>query len=216
MDRTAWNDTQEEGLRLVVPLLAGLSVVCAIASAPGTAAQNVVAALAAVPFFLWAFAWRRMPALLLMALTCAAAGFSLETGQLEPLLFLVCVAANVVGGWEPSTRALVAGTVLACATPVLIEVFHDDDILYGVWIMGITLSLLLPRTFRWQLSLVTQLAEAREELAHQAVLEEKRAIARDVHDLVGHGLAAVMLHVTGARHVAARPGPVRIRAIRVS
>ena len=36
------------------------------------------------------------------------------------------------------------------------------------------------------------------------MLEERRRIARDVHDSVGHGLAAVLLHVTGARHVLRR------------
>jgi signal transduction histidine kinase len=41
-------------------------------------------------------------------------------------------------------------------------------------------------------------------LARQAVLDEKRRVARDVHDLVGHGLAAVLLHVTGARHLLRR------------
>ena len=44
----------------------------------------------------------------------------------------------------------------------------------------------------------------RQELARQAAVEEKRRIARDVHDLVGHGLAAMLLHVTGARHVLRR------------
>src|SRR4029453_460097 len=33
---------------------------------------------------------------------------------------------------------------------------------------------------------------------------ERRGISRDVHDLVGHGLAAVMLQVTSARHVLRR------------
>ena len=36
------------------------------------------------------------------------------------------------------------------------------------------------------------------------MLEERRGIARDVHDFVGHGLAAVMLQVTSARHVLRR------------
>ena len=34
--------------------------------------------------------------------------------------------------------------------------------------------------------------------------EERRRIARELHDLAGHTLAAVMLHVTGARHVLRR------------
>ena len=36
------------------------------------------------------------------------------------------------------------------------------------------------------------------------MLAERRRIARDVHDFVGHGLAAVMLQVTSARHVLRR------------
>jgi signal transduction histidine kinase len=35
----------------------------------------------------------------------------------------------------------------------------------------------------------------------QALFDEQHRLARDVHDIVGHTLATVMLHVTGARHV---------------
>lgn len=38
-------------------------------------------------------------------------------------------------------------------------------------------------------------------VADQAAIQERRRIARDVHDLVGHSLTVVMLHVAGARHV---------------
>jgi hypothetical protein len=43
--------------------------------------------------------------------------------------------------------------------------------------------------------MTAELADARQELAQQAAAAEKRRIARDVHDLVGHGLAAMMLHI---------------------
>jgi len=52
--------------------------------------------------------------------------------------------------------------------------------------------------------LIEQLQAAREALAEQAVAEERRRIARDLHDLAGHTLAAVLLHVTGARYVLRR------------
>ncbi|HMG45025.1 MAG TPA: histidine kinase [Acidimicrobiales bacterium] len=198
----AWSQT--DALRRYVPVAAGLTVVGALLSAPGEAPENVVAALAVVPFVVWAFVWRSMPTLLLVALVSGAEFAALSSGELEPLLFLMCVVSAVVGTWESSSRLMVAGAGLALATPVLIEALFPDDVLYGVWIMGILLSLLLPRSFRWQLTLVTELAVAREELVRQAALDEKRAIARDVHDLVGHGLAAVLLNVTGARHVLRR------------
>ncbi len=48
----------------------------------------------------------------------------------------------------------------------------------------------------------------------QAMLEERRRIARDVHDFVGHGLAAVMLQVTSARHVLRRDPAAAEEALR--
>src|SRR5581483_12475897 len=55
-----------------------------------------------------------------------------------------------------------------------------------------------------------------QELAEQAMLEERRRIARDVHDFVGHGLAAVMLQVTSARHVLRRDPTAAEEALRVA
>src|SRR5262249_56394939 len=59
-----------------------------------------------------------------------------------------------------------------------------------------------------------QVAARRRELAEQAMLEERRKIARDVHDFVGHGLAAVMLQVTSARHVLRRDPAAAEEALR--
>ena len=62
----------------------------------------------------------------------------------------------------------------------------------------------LGRTQVQQRQLIDQLERARQALADQAVAEERRRIARELHDLAGHTLAAVLLHVTGARHVLRR------------
>lgn len=54
----------------------------------------------------------------------------------------------------------------------------------------------------WRLTrTVDELEEARALVIDQAAIQERRRIARDVHDLVGHSLTVVMLHVAGARHV---------------
>lgn len=54
----------------------------------------------------------------------------------------------------------------------------------------------------WRLTqTVKELEETRAIVADQAAIQERRRIARDVHDLVGHSLTVVMLHVAGARHV---------------
>jgi signal transduction histidine kinase len=191
-----------DALRWFVPLLAGAASVAAILIEPGTLPENIVAIASVVPFAVWA--WRGIPTVVLVSIVAAAELFALRSGGLEPLLFQVSVAATVVGGWEPSRLATIVAGAGAAATPVLVETVFPDDIRYGIWVLGVVLPLGLARGFSRQVALAYQLAEARQELAQQAVLDEKRRIARDVHDLVGHGLASVMLHVTGARHVLRR------------
>jgi len=46
---------------------------------------------------------------------------------------------------------------------------------------------------------VGELEHTRSLVADQAALNERQRIARDVHDLVGHSLSVVMMHVAGAR-----------------
>ncbi len=50
---------------------------------------------------------------------------------------------------------------------------------------------------------VAEVEEQRRLATEQAVAAERRRIARDVHDLVGHSLAVTLLHVTAARRAVA-------------
>jgi signal transduction histidine kinase len=190
--------------RWVVPVLAGLAALAAIFTDPGTPIESAVAVAAVVPFVTWAWWPHRVFALALVPLTGAAEMFAQESGDLEPLMFLVCIAATVIGISERSGIVVVIAGFAAAAIPFVVEQAYDDGILYGVWIMGVVLTLVLGWGFRRQLELAHQLSATREALARQVVVDEKRSIARDVHDLVGHGLAAVLLQVTGARHVLRR------------
>jgi signal transduction histidine kinase len=186
-----------------IAVLAVLTSVLAIATQPGTAGENLVAAVAAVPLVVWA-RWPRLPTLAVVVLVGVAELFALGSGELEPLLFMVSLAAVVVGARESSPVAAAAGGMLAVATPVVVELVHHAEIAVGIWVLGVVLPLCLGRIDKARVELGSQLFEARQQLARQAVLDERRRVARDVHDLVGHGLAAVMLQVTGARHVLRR------------
>ena len=79
---------------------------------------------------------------------------------------------------------------------------------------GDRISVLIGRAVFRQGQLAAALEATRRELAEQAMLEERRRIARDVHDFVGHGLAAVMLQVTSARHVLRRDPAAAEEALR--
>lgn len=53
----------------------------------------------------------------------------------------------------------------------------------------------------------TKVNEAREARTRQLVAEERREVARDVHDVVAHTLAITMLHITAARMAVRRSDP---------
>jgi signal transduction histidine kinase len=86
----------------------------------------------------------------------------------------------------------------------------------GIWIMGIAFPWAIGWAGARQAQLAGQLDATRRELAEQALVDERRRIARDVHDFVGHGLAAVMLQITSARHVLRRDPTAAEEALRAA
>jgi signal transduction histidine kinase len=138
-----------------------------------------------------------------------------RSGELEPLMFEASLLAFVVGRWSTSLKSAVPLGVLAAATPVLVaRVQEPAEVAVAIWIMGIAFPWVWSRAFVRQERLADQLADTRRELAERAMVAERREIARDVHDFVGHGLAAVMLQVTSARHVLRRDPEAAEEALR--
>jgi signal transduction histidine kinase len=115
----------------------------------------------------------------------------------------------------PSLVAAVGVGLIATVAPVATTLIQDPaDIAVGIWIIGIAFAWALGLAAARQSQLAAELDATRRELAEQALLAERRRIARDVHDLVGHGLAAVMLQVTSARHVLRRDPAAAEEALR--
>ena len=80
----------------------------------------------------------------------------------------------------------------------------SGEIALGIWSLGIAFPWLIGRAAARQQELALELDATRAELAKQALVAERRQIARDVHDVVGHGIAALMLQIISARHVLRR------------
>lgn len=94
------------------------------------------------------------------------------------------------------------GVYLAFAIPVLVAVVSQWNAhLTAVvtWHVGFALSLVAGYAARLGYQSSLMVAAARESLALQAAADERRHIARDVHDVVAHTLAVTMLHMTAAR-----------------
>ncbi len=205
---------QTDRVRRLVPVGAlGVAVAAAVGN-PSSAADLVLAAVAVGAFAVWAY----VPGVPLSALSLAVlvpVVVAQRSGQLEPLFFEACLLAFVAAGWARSLVAAVALGLLAVVSPVAVSWIQDpSEIAVGNWVMGIAILWIFGRVMARQRRLATELDAARRELAEQALLAERRRIARDVHDFVGHGLAAVMLQVTSARHVLRRDRGAAEEALR--
>lgn len=174
----------------------------AFASDPGDAASVLALAAAVAAFIWWGLAERRVGAPFAVAVVGAVTLAQLS-GRLEPAMFLVTLLVVVGAGAESSLLRVGGLTAVACACPVVLSAAQPRNVhlAWVIWILGILFSVAVGRGVHRQQQLAEQLARATAQLARQAQVEQRHRIARDVHDLVGNGLAAVLLHVTGARHV---------------
>jgi signal transduction histidine kinase len=195
---------EADALRRLVPSAALLVALVAIVTQPSTVPDLLFAAVPVVAFAVWAF----VPATSLLTLAISVivpVVIVQRSGELEPLMFEASLLAFVVGLWSPSLRSAVPLGLLAAATPVLVALVQDPpEVAVAIWIMGIAFPWAMSRVVVRQERLSEQLEDTERRLAQQALIAERREIARDVHDFVGHGLAAVMLQVTSARHVLRR------------
>jgi signal transduction histidine kinase len=109
------------------------------------------------------------------------------------LVYVVAMQAALL-----SVRGSVATLVLALGVPLGWALGSGYPRAPG-WLIGMLFSWGCGFFFRKQHEALEQLQCAQHELADKAVSDERRRIAREVHDLVAHSLAVTMLHLTGAR-----------------
>ncbi|WP_109474104.1 sensor histidine kinase [Ornithinimicrobium cavernae] len=187
--------------RVGVGVLAFVFVPIAALSEPSS--LWLVAALTAAALGLAAWAFLEVPVHAVAVPVLVLTAVSQRDAGLEPGLFLLSLLAIVLTGWSDLTWTSVTLVLATAATPVVVALLQrgEDSISGGIWVLAVLFPALMGWAFHRQEKLAAELERARLALAEQAVLEERRRIARDVHDLVGHGLAAMMLQITSARHV---------------
>jgi signal transduction histidine kinase len=195
---------EADDLRRVLPFFSLAFALVAAITQPSSAADIALTAVPVAAWSLWAFA-RNVPLAAVAVAIVVPVVLAQRTGQLEPVMFNVSLLAFAAARWSRSLAAAASLGLLAAATPVLVAVVQDPmEVAVALWVVAIGFIWVVGRAVARQERLVVELARTRRQLARQAVFEERRRIARDVHDFVGHTLAAVMLHVTGARHVLRR------------
>ena len=208
--------SEADELRRLVPVIALGAAVFAAVTDPLWTADLALAAIPVAAFGVWAYR-PDIPLLLLAVAVIVPVVAAQRTGQLEPLFFEVSLLAFVTARWSSSLRTALALGALAAMTPIAVSIVQDpSEIAVPIWIVGIAFPWVLGRGFARYAQLAAQLEAAQRELGEQALLAERRRIARDMHDFVGHGLAAVMLQVTSARHVLRRDPSSAEEALRAA
>jgi len=205
---------QADDLRRLLPFFSLAFGLVAAVTQPSSAADLALSVVPVAAWNLWAFA-RNVPLAAVSVAIVVPVVVAQRSGQLEPVMFNAALLAFAAARWSGSLAAAVSLGVLATATPVLVALVQDPmEVAVGIWSVAIVFIWVIGRAVVRQERLVVELEGTRHQLAQQALLAERRRIARDVHDFVGHGLAAVMLQVTSARHVLRRDVDAAEEALR--
>lgn len=190
------------GLPLGDIAIAGVLCVLGVASAatrnPPEGALTITVPTALVMTL--ALAWRsRAPLIALGVVVSAGEAQTLASkspGSLWALACYLVVAYSVAAKTSSEGQAAIGGGLVVGG--LWLQEWHDHgtDYLFvvivfgGVWLLGRAVR-------QWQARATT--AEAhQDERAHEAVAEERARIARELHDLVAHGVSVIAIQADAA------------------
>lgn len=110
------------------------------------------------------------------------------------LFMLLCAQAGARYRTCDSVAVLAATLVV----PLVLDVTAGTHASANTAI-GVCFAWSVAAAFRSRQDVVDELQTAQRKLSERAAVDERRRIAREVHDLLAHTLSVTMLHLTGAR-----------------
>ena len=195
-----------DGLIALV-LTVALQLQLALGGAPDATVVSVLAGLAlTVPL-----AWRRRAPLAVIVAYAAAAAVGVALGSDiydgdPPLAAALVTGATAFYslGAHAGERAALAGLalgVLGLWTTVVVSDYSDlASYLFSAGLVALS-PWLAGRTTRARMLRGEALEREREGRARTAVVEERQRIARELHDVVAHGLVVMVVQAQGARRI---------------
>jgi signal transduction histidine kinase len=199
MSRLSVTRSWTESASVVFPVLAVAAALVVVFSEHLAPWCYAVLLLNLVPWALLAAGRRLRPLTVAMATIAPALALSLRGIQGAVMMGLVTVVW--LGSASTSRRLALAGSgvnlLMTITSSVVSHHGLDKGALY--FPMGVLLTFLCGELMCREKRLVTELQVARERLSERAAEQERTRIAREVHDVVGHSLTVVQLHVIGAR-----------------
>jgi signal transduction histidine kinase len=173
-------------------------------------ATGIAAIFGVAPMLLWFFSGvKYLPGLVWASLWVATvillfATSTPVTSDLAPLLLVMmvgCVAAMARAMWA----ALAFGSAVVLL--VAASAAHRLDGL-ALYLSIVAVGWLVGYLMRTQAELLVKQQQMQADLTEHAAAEERRRIAREVHDVIAHSLSVTLLHVTGARRALQRDGDI--------
>ena len=150
-----------------------------------------------------ALVWRRRAALTVLAfITFADIAYYLAYGAPEGLgsILPALVAWYAVGRYRPARQFLPGSALVALgitAHELTDPVFRFSGLDVVVWAV-VAAGWPVGYAFAQRAREARELVNSREETARMAVTEERARIARELHDVVGHGISVAVLQMVAA------------------
>ena len=180
-----------------------------LATSPGTPAHAYL-----FPFFIATpLAFRRgatLPALAIAYGSAIASFFLIEDIENFTVPFITLLLGSYTAGWLPRLRAALTGLVMGWCIVAAIYAVNEPRVLGDLIFPGgfALFAWSIGRAVRQRTMLAAELHEAalraeeqHEQDAARAVAEERRRIAREMHDLVGHSVSVMVVQAGGARRI---------------
>ncbi len=154
-------------------------------------------------------AWRRRhPEGVLLAMAVTGLAFATTGNSVVGLGPAVLVAVYAVAAYRPPGRSLplvgvatVAMVVAVAASGAGFDTMAGNAIVFAVvWLVGDRQRRAVAEAAA-ERARAAELARSREQLARQAVMEERLAIARELHDIVAHAMSVITVQSGTARMV---------------
>jgi signal transduction histidine kinase len=166
----------------------------------------VTLGVSTVSWVVWLLVRRRPPvAIVALSVMGVAGGVLAGLSPLSPAIAVGCVVTSTVGArLNPETSlAITAGTVAAFLAAALATGAPTGTLLgypltfIGLWAFGLSRHAFLLRAEQAE-RMLAESRRAREAETQAAALAERARIAREIHDVLAHSLAAVSVNLQAA------------------
>lgn len=139
------------------------------------------------------------PAVFAVSALAGQALFLLQPVSPDCSSLVLTVMVGMVAAIAPK-RVSLFWMVVSVAEILIFHAFGYGDDMVQVYVVGIVLGWMVGVMLQFQRRSLDQERENQAIRAVQAADDERRRIAREVHDVIAHSLSVTLLHLTAARH----------------